>query len=448
MKKLLVAVICAALPLGAAAQQNWKAVMRYDKQDAKAALQERFLKYVTYETTSDPTAQQVPSSKGQIAFGKVLAKELKSIGAKNVKISKTGIVTADIPATTAKPAPTLAFLAHMDTSNAASGKNVKPQVHAKYKGGDIVINQALDLRLTEYNSPQLLQARGHDIITASGETLLGADDKAGIAIIMTFADYLLGNTGIEHGPIKIAFTPDEEISTGIKTLDVASFGADYAYTIDGGDLGQTIVENFNGRSFTAIFDGERGVHAGSAMNSAFADNLLMASDFHTLLPRHRRPETTAGDRGFIIVKSIETQGNRSIIKGNIRAFTQEELEELTQIVKTTFNTIKAMNPKNKGAELSFKDQYKNAKDVIPAKLIEVLEKAMIAEEITPKRVSIRGGTDGVTLSFNGLPTADIFAGMYNLHGPMEYADLDVMEASLRTLFSTASLWSEQPKPTR
>lgn len=445
MKKWLAAFICAALPMAAAAQQNWKAVMRYDKQSAKTALTERLSKYVTYDTTADANSGKVPSSKGQISFGKVLAKELKNIGAKNVKISKTGIVTAEIPATTTKETPTIAFLAHMDTSASSSGKNVIPQVHSKYKGGDIVINQAQNLRLTEYNSPQLLHARGHDIMTASGGTLLGADDKAGIAIIMTFADYLLGNTGIEHGPIKIAFTPDEEISTGIKTMDVASFGADYAYTVDGGNLGETIVENFNGRSFTAVFNGERGVHAGSAMNSAFADNLLMASDFHTLLPRHRRPETTSGRQGFILVKSIETQGNQSVVKGNIRSFTDEELAELTAVVEQSFKTVRSLYPKNTGTELSFTDQYKNAKDVIPAKLIEVLEQAMTAEEVTPKRVSARGGTDGVFLSFHGLPTADIFAGMFNLHSPLEYADIDIMEASLRTLFSTVSYWSQETK---
>lgn len=447
MNKLLLMLVCAALPLtAAAATPNWKAVMRYDKQQAKADLSERFLKYVTYDTTANPDTQQVPSSKGQLVFAKALAKELKRIGAKNVKISPTGIVTADIEATTQKTVPTIAFLAHMDTSPSASGKNVVPQVHSKYRGGDIIINKEKDLRLTEYNSPQLLHARGHDIVTASGETLLGADDKAGIAIIMTFADYLLGNPHIAHGPIKIAFTPDEEIATGIKTLDIASFGADYAYTVDGGNMGETIVENFNGRGFTAVFNGERGVHAGSAMNSAFADNLLMTSDFHTLLPRHRRPETTSGKKGFIIVKSIVTQGNQTVVKGNIRAFTDEELEELTQIVKQAFSTAKAIHPKNTGADLSFVDQYKNAKQVIPQKLIALLENAMRTEEIQPRRVSARGGTDGATLSFNGLPTADIFAGMFNLHSPLEYADVDIMEASLRTLLSVTEEWVQQDKP--
>ena len=174
MKKWLIAFVCAALPLCVAAQQNWKAVMRYDRQSAKTALAERLAKYVKYDTTADPTSGQVPSTKGQLSFGKALAKELKSIGAQNVKISKTGIVTAEIPATTARKVPTVAFLAHMDTSPSSFGKNVVPQLHKKYRGGDIVINQAQNLRLTEYNSPQLLQARGHDIMTASGGTTKSA----------------------------------------------------------------------------------------------------------------------------------------------------------------------------------------------------------------------------------------------------------------------------------
>lgn len=446
MKKFLLAVLCAALPLGAAAQQNWKAVMRYDKQDAKAKLTERLTKYVTYDTQSDPNAAQVPSTKGQLAFAKTLAKELKSIGAKNVQISKTAVVTADIPATTAKPAPAVAFLAHMDTSDAAPGKNVKPQVHAKYNGGDIVINKEKNLRLTEYNSPQLLDARGHDIITASGGTLLGADDKAGIAVIMTMADYLLGNPGIEHGPLKIAFTPDEEIGTGVNTLDVPAFGADYAYTVDGMNLGEIVTENFSARSFEAVFEGNRAAHPGEAMNSPFADNLLMASDFHTLLPRHRRPETTSGRRGYIWVYAINHEGDRSSVKGGIRSFTQEEMDDLSNQVTQAFNTVKAMNPKLVKAELTFKNGYKNPKEIIPAQLISQLEKAMRAEDVTPKRIAARGGTDAARLSFNGLPAIDIFSGMFNMHGELEYADVDVMEASLRTLLSAAVHWTGQPKP--
>ncbi len=425
------------------AQQNWKAVMRYDKQLAKEQLTKRFMEYVTYDTQSSSHSQTTPSTKGQLALAKALAKELKRIGASNVQTTKTGFVIAEIPATTAKPTPTLVFLAHLDTSEALSGQNVKPQLHAKYKGGDIIINKEKNLCLTEYNSPQLLQARGHDIITAYGETLLGADDKAGIAIIMTFADYLLGNLNIEHGPIKIVFSPDEEIRTGIKALDIDALQADYAYTVDGGGLGEIVVENFNSRRFNAVFNGMRSVHGEYAMNADFSDNVLMASDFHTLLPRHRRPENTSGTRGYIYVHSITTEDDRSVVSGNIRAFTDEEMQELSQIVTQAFNTTKSLNPKNKGAELTFQDEYKNAKAVIPAEVIEMAENAMRQEEIQPKRISVRGGTDGGILSFKNLPTADLFAGMFNTHSALEYADVDVMEASLRTLMSTACGWVGQ-----
>lgn len=443
MKKTLTVLCTLLLPLAAAAQQNWKAVMRYDKQAAKAKLTERLTQYVTYDTQSDPAAQQVPSTKGQLVFAKALAKELKHIGASNVKISKTGIVTADIPATTAKPAPVIALLAHMDTDKSASGQNIKPQVHAKYKGGDIVINPGKDLRLTEYNSPQLLRAHGHDIVTASGDTLLGADDKAGVAVIMTLADYLLGNPGIEHGPVKIVFTPDEKTHTGMHTLDTAALGADYAYTADGSDLGEMIVENFGQRTFTAVFEGNRSVPLGYAMHSAFSDNLLMASDFHTLLPRQSRPETTFGMNGFIQVASITTQGNRTEVHGLIQAFSDQDMQKLSDAVTQAFNTAKAIHPKNTGAELTFQDNFKNAKPLIPAPLINVLESAMRQEDIQPKRVAARGGTDAAILSFKGLPAAGVFAGMFNAPGPLEYADVDIMEASLRTLLSAVVNWAGQ-----
>lgn len=446
MKKLYTVLICTLLPMCALAQQNWKAVMRYDKQNAKQALSERLSKYVTYETTADKTAGKVPSSKGQIVFGKALAKELKSIGAKNVKISKTGIVTAEIPATTTRAVPTLALLAHLDTSDALSGKDVVPQLHTKYRGEDIILHPGQNVLLTSEHSPQLSQARGHDIMTASGHTLLGADNKAGIAIIMTLADYLLGHTDIEHGTIKIAFTPDEEPATGIQTLHLPSFAADYAYLVKGAHLGETIVENFNERSFIATFNGKREGTIGTAFNSAFADNLMMASDFHTLLPRHLRPETTSGKQGFIFVHSIQTQGNQSVLKGHIRAFTKEELEELTATVRQSFDTVKAMNPKNTGMELSFADQHKNMKEILPAQLHQVLQEAMIAEEVTPRPISTRKHTDAVFLSFNGLPATTVFSGVFNTQTHLEYADIDIMEASLRTLISTATQWVRHPKP--
>ncbi len=442
--KILFAVLCSLLlPLCASAQQNWKAVMRYDKQDAKSALTRRLTEYVAYDTQSDRHAGKVPSTKGQLAFAKALAKELKRIGATDVQTSKEGVVTAALPATTAKPAPSLVFLAQLDTFETLPGKNVKAQVHAKYRGGDIVINQENNVRLTEYNSPQLLQARGHDLVTASGDTLLGADNKAGIAIIMTLADYLLGNPSIEHGPIKIVFFPDGKTHTGIEKVDAKALQADYAYMVSGADLGEIVTENFNGRAFTAVFNGMRSVRSGYAMGSDFADNLLMASDFHTLLPRHRRPENTSEHRGFVWVKSIVTDGDVSTVTGEIRAFTEEEMQELTQLVTQSFNTAKSLNPRNKESSLTFQDQFKNAKTVIPASIIHTAENAMRQEEIQPKRIAVRDSTDSMTLSFGGLPTVAVFSGAFNTQSLLEYADVDIMEASLRSLISTAANWVGQ-----
>ena len=432
------------LPLAAGTQEtDWKAVTRYDKAEAKKQLTERFSKYVTYDTQSNDKANKVPSTSGQTKLAKALAKELKKNGAENVKVDKNGIVTAEIPSNSASQAPTVAFIAHMDTALEASGKDVIPQVHKNYQGGDIVINAERKLVINPANSPQLSRARGHDIITASGGTLLGADDKTGLAIIMTMVQYLNDHPEMPHGTVKVAFTPDEEIGTGVEKFDVASFGADYAYTLDGMDLGELTNETFNAKAFTAVFEGMRAVHPGEAMNSAFSDNLLMASDFHTLLPRHRRPETTADRRGFILVDSITTEGDRSVVKGIIRAFSDEEMQELSGEVTRAFNTVKGMNYKGKNFALTISDQYKNMKAALPEQVVSLAQLAMQSEDITPVLTAARGGTDGSSLSFMGLPTPDIFAGQYNIHSELEYADVDVMESSLRTVLRLISLWNLQ-----
>ncbi len=450
MNKLYGAVACVAalcLPIFVQAQDlEWKTVTKYNKAEAKKQLTDRFTKYVTFNTQFNDQTDKVPSTPGQVKLAKTLAKELKKYGAKNVKIDAHAIVTGEIPATSANDSPVVAFIAHMDTALEVSGKDVQPQVHKNYQGGDIVINAEKKLVINPANSPQLSRARGHDIITASGGTLLGADDKTGIAVIMTMVQYLYDHPELEHGLIKVAFTPDEEVGTGAGNMDVAAFGADYAYTLDGGDLGQLTDETFNAKSFTAVFKGLRAVHPGEAMNSAFADNLLMASDFHTLLPRQSRPENTAGRRGFILVDSIVTNGDESTVKGIIRAFTDEEMQGFVSEVTRAFNTVKAMNYKGTGFELTFEDQYKNMKTVLPAQVVNLAETAMRQEDITPRRMAARGGTDGSTLSFMGLPTPDIFSGQYNLHSEREYTDVDVMEASFRTVLRLITLWNMQPVP--
>lgn len=444
-KKILPALLSAGLMLGpvCAHGQDWKVLTRYEKAPIKEQLTERFLKYVKVDTQSNADTDQVPSTKGQKQLAKQLAKELKKYGAQDVKVNEYSIVTGLLPSNIKKAVPSIAFLAHMDTAPEISGKDVQPRVISKYDGKDIVINAERNLVLNSYTAPLLTKAHGHDLIVASGGTLLGADDKTGIAIIMTMVQYLYDHPEISHGPITIIFTPDEETGAGIEKLDIASLGVDYAYTVDGEDQGELMTENFNAKAFTAVFTGNRAVHPGAAQNSAFADNLLMASDFHTLLPRQQRPETTADKRGFIYVDEISTQGDVTTVKGIIRAFTDEEFNSLTSTVQNAFNTVKAMNLRAKAATLEFKDEYKNMKSSLPPAMLTLTKTAMQAEEITPKEISARGGTDGATLAAAGIPTPDIFAGMYNIHSELEYADVDVMEASFRTLMRLTSLWAQQ-----
>ena len=445
MKKLLVVFCVALLPLLAAAQSlDWKANTHYKKAEAKEQLINRFTKYVTFDTQSNRKAGKVPSTAGQLKFAQELAKELKKYGAQKVKVDKNAIVTAEIEANSKRKSPVIAFLAHMDTAEEITGKNVVAQVHKNYKGGDIVINAQNHIVINPENSPQLARAYGHDIITASGGTLLGADDKTGVAVIMSMVEYLDKHPEFEHGKIKIAFTPDEEIGTGIEKLDIAALGANYAYTLDGSEIGALTDETFNARKFNIVLTGNRAVHPGYAMNSPFTDNLLMASDFHTLLPRISRPETTSGRKGYIYVDQIHTSGNQTEIAGIIRAFTDEDMEQLTAQLRQAFKTAKALYPQAK-AEIDVQDEYKNMKSALPEQVVTMAKQAMKAEDIEPFSRAARGGTDGAHLSLRGLPTPDIFAGQFNIHSEREYADADVMEASLRTVLRLISLWDLQER---
>ena len=444
MKKLLATGICCVLALTAGAQvTDWKSTTKYDKKTAKEQLIKRFTHYVTFDTQSAENGK-TPSTPGQLKLAKELAKELKKYGAQHVQVDTHAIVTADIPSTLNKSVPTVAFLAHLDTALEVSGKNVKPQIHKDYKGGDIVINADSHLVLNPYNSPQLTRATGHDIITASGGTLLGADDKTGIAIVMTLVQYLFDHPEMKHGPIKIVFTPDEEIGTGIDSLDVTKLGADYAYTLDGGGLGELTNETFTAKAFKAVFTGNRAVHPGEAMNSPFADNILMASDFHTLLPRQSRPDTTSGRRGYIYLDTLTTEGDVTTVSGIIRAFTDTDMSTLVGQLNQALRTVKAMHNKGK-ATLEITDQYRNFNEKIPPLMLTLAKNAMRQEDITPVLHAARGGTDGSTLSFKGLPTPDLFSGQFNIHSEREYADVDVMEASLRTALRLVELWGLQTK---
>ena len=445
MKKTLLGICCCVLAVMASAQvTDWKSVTKYDKKSAKEKLTKRFTHYVTFDTQANPSAGKVPSTPGQLALAKELAKELKKYGAKNVQVDKHALVTADIPSTTNKPAPTVAFVAHLDTAPQLSGAHVKPQVHKDYQGGDIVINAEHHLVLNAQNAPQLAQATGHDMITASGGTLLGTDNKAGVAILMTLVQYLYDYPDLTHGPLKIVFTPDQEIGTGARLVDTQKLGADYAYTVDGGALGEITNDTFTGKAFTAHFTGEHAVDLGQAMNSPFADNILMAADFYTLLPRQARPDTTSGRRGYIYVDTFTTQGDTTTLTGILRAFTDAEMDQLTHQLNHAFRTVKAMHNKAT-ATLEVTDQFTNLHDKIPADLLTLTRQALTQEDIKPVLHAARGTTDGAVLSANNLPTPGLFSGQFNAHSEREYADVDVMEASLRTLLRLTGLWGLQTK---
>ncbi|MBO7237875.1 MAG: hypothetical protein J6U96_01115, partial [Elusimicrobiaceae bacterium] len=302
-------------------------------------------------------------------------------------VSKSGIVTAEIASTTNKPATVLALIAHYDAPAQARAQD--PQSHNKYVSGNITLDKNKNINLTEENSTQLLRAHGHDFLTSDGSAAFGADSKAGLSIVMTLADYLLGHPSLQHGLIKIVLLPDAPSHAGALALDIQALGANYAYVLDGSDLGEIATGNFSGRSFTATFEGRRDRPLGQAQSSSFADNLLMASDFHTLLPRYARPETTSGTQGYITIDSIVTDGNRTTATGHLRAFTDADLQNLSNQVSQAFNTIKSMYPKRTGAELTFKDQFSNAQNQIPPALIQSLETAFRQEDIQPKRISVR-----------------------------------------------------------
>jgi len=429
MKKIILILAGLFLPWMLCAQSNWKAIVRYDKQTAKTDLSNRLQKYAQIDSHAQPNTSAVPSSKQQLSFAKSLVKELKHIGAANVQVSKTGIVTADIPATQNATVPVLALIAHLDAPAQAQAQTL--QNHAKNTSDFIVLDKEKNINLDMLNSPQLLQTRGHDLLTSNGTAAFGVESKAGLAILMTAADYLLGNTTIPHGLIKIVLLPDSFSHAGAQALDIAKLGADYALVLDGAGKGSIAAENFSGRSFSVVFNGRRDIARGEAIRSSFTDNLMMASDFHTLLPRYARPETTSGMQGYIWVDNIVTQDNRSTITGKIRAFKDADLEQLSKQVQQIFNTVKSMYPRNTGAEITFTDEFKNVQANIPTAWTQTIKNALEQEDIPAQYTAVRDQTDFAVLTTRGLPAISLFTGAFHGGNSLEYADVDIMAASLR-----------------
>lgn len=385
---------------------------------------DRFSKYVAVETTSNSQSQTIPTTAGQLSFAKMLVEEMKEIGFANVEMDKNGIVYGEIPANA--EGPSIGFLAHMDTAEDFCGKDIRPVVHANYQGGDIVISQEKNMVLTPKIAPSLLQCIGHDIVTADGNTLLGGDDKIGIAIIMTLGEYLINHPEVKHGPVKVSFTIDEETGTGVGYFDVERFGADFAYTVDGADLCKIDYGNFNADSFVIHIEGTN-CHPGSA-KGLMANPVRIAADIVSSWPENRLPETTEKEEGFVLFVNNQAQLDGASLRGILRHHDMEQFEQFRKDLIAIVEEKKVKYP-NAKINLEFKKQYRNMKDVLEAnpQAMQVLESALKAEEIQYELIQARGGTDGAQLSLRGLPTPNIFASYENPHGPYEWISLQWSE---------------------
>jgi tripeptide aminopeptidase len=385
----------------------------------------RFFRYVSFETTSDENTGVTPSTPGQMVFAKDLAKEMEQIGLADVSISEFGYVMGTLPATTSEPFHTIGFIAHMDTSPDMTGKDAKPRIVNNYDGKDILLNEKEHIILSPHDFPELLQYKGQDIIVTDGNTLLGADDKAGIAEIMTAVAFLVKHPEIKHGDVRIAFTPDEEIGLGASKFDVVKFNALWAYTLDGGEIGELEFENFNAAGASITFKG-RNVHPGYAKHKML-NSLRIANQFVAMLPRHETPEHTEGYEGFYHLTSMQGTVEETTINYIIRDHDRERFENRKIEIQHLVSKINAEFPNC--ATLTMKDQYFNMRDQIKPVMhvVNIVEEAMKEVGINPKIRAIRGGTDGAQLSFKGLPCPNIFTGGHNFHGRFEYIPVQSME---------------------
>ncbi|SUY44865.1 peptidase T [Clostridium putrefaciens] len=403
---------------------------------------EKFLRYVKFETRSDENTGKTPSTEGQMVLAKELGKELKLMGMKEVFVDENGYVMATLPSNLSKSVPTIGFIAHMDTSPDMSGKDVNPQVVEDYKGGDIILNKDLNIVLSPKDFPDIKSYIGKTLITTDGTTLLGADDKAGLAEIMTAMEYLIDHPEIKHGDIKVGFTPDEEIGEGADHFDVEKFAADFAYTIDGGKIGELEYENFNAAGAKVTING-RNIHPGYAYEKMI-NSISIASEFMAMLPSNEVPEKTKGYEGFYLLTNIKGEVEKTLLNYIIRDFDKDNFEKRKDNIK---NICKTINEKYGMdiIEIEVKDQYYNMKEKIePVKhVVDIAFKAMEQVGVTPIVTPIRGGTDGARLSYMGLPTPNIFAGGENFHGKYEFVCKESMEKAVEVIIKIVELYSEK-----
>ena len=403
---------------------------------------ERFLRYVSVDTQSMDDQEAYPSTEKQWELARLLKDELLRMGASEVALDEYSYVTATIPATTDKEVPVLGFIAHMDTSPACSGTDVKPQLHKAYDGGDILLNESSGLSMKVSEFPELKQDTGNDLITTDGTTLLGADDKAGVAEIMAMAEYLLSHPEIPHGTIKIAFTPDEEVGRGTDFFDVESFGADVAYTVDGGELGELEYENFNAASAKVRIHGIS-IHTGTAKGK-MVNALHVGMEFHGMLPVFENPAFTEGYEGFFHLDSMNGGVELADMKYLIRDHDMAKFEQK----KETMKEIAAYLNRKYGedtVELDIRDSYFNMREKIEPHryLIDIATEAMRDIGVEPIVRPIRGGTDGARLSYKGLPCPNLFTGGHNFHGRFEYISVQAMEKVVELLVRIVEKFEEK-----
>lgn len=401
---------------------------------------DRFLRYVAVDTQSDPESESQPSSARQLDLLKMLCAELQGMGVE-ASLDEYGYVMASIPSNCGKDVPSVGFIAHVDTSPDASGKDIRPQIIRNYDGGDILLNAETGLSLKTDEFPELKAYAGQTIITTDGTTLLGADDKAGVAEIMDAVQYMVSHPEFRHGPVKIGFTPDEEIGRGVVKFDVARFGAKYAYTMDGGAIGELEYENFNAASATVSIQG-RNIHPGYAKGKML-NAILIGMEMNSLLPVEQRPEYTDGYEGFLHIVGFNGTVEEATFSYIIRDHDMKLFEEKKEMLRKCVDFINFKYGEGV-AKAEIKHQYYNMrKEVEPHyHIIEKAVKAMEMEGITPHIQPIRGGTDGANLSFMGLPCPNIFAGGHNFHGKMEYVPLESMEKASKVILNIISLFAE------
>jgi tripeptide aminopeptidase len=401
-------------------------------------LVERFLKYVSYDTQSDELTGLTPSTPGQMVFANYLKSELESLGFDEVSLDENGYLFATLPANTDKAVPVIGFIAHMDTSPDMSGKNVSPRIVEKYNGEDIVLCAEENIILSPKQFPELLDHQGEDLIVTNGKTLLGADDKAGIASIVSAMVYLKEHPEIKHGKVRMGFNPDEEIGLGAHKFDVDKFGCEWAYTMDGGDLGELEYENFNAASAKITFKG-RNVHPGYAKHKMI-NSIRVANQFIEMLPRHETPEHTEGYEGFYHLIGIKGEVENTELSYIIRDHNRDRFENRKKEMEHLVRKINAEFGEGT-ATLVLHDQYYNMREKIEPVMhvVDIAYKAMEQAGIPPKVQPIRGGTDGAQLSFKGLPCPNIFAGGLNFHGRYEFLPIPNLIKAKETVLNIIQL---------